>query len=76
MRSWVLAEEMQNDTIVREEEAIGEVAEEALSPFSLKRRKGQIQREIALQYYLLNNLVERERESNGWEWMMEHDGWN
>ena len=36
--------------------------EKAISPFSLRRRKGQIQREIALQYYLLNNLVERERE--------------
>ena len=44
------------------EEAAGKVAEKALSPFSLRRRKGKIQREIALQYYLLNNLVERERE--------------
>lgn len=62
MRSCTLAWEAQNDTVVPEEEAIDEVAEEALSPFWFRERKIQIQREIALQYYyLLNNLVERER---------------
>jgi len=58
-----LAGEAQNDTVVPGEEAVDEVAEEALSPFWFRERKVQIQREIALQcYYLLNNLVERERE--------------
>jgi len=42
MRSWALAEEVQNDTVVREEEAVDEVAEEALSPFWFSERKGQI----------------------------------
>jgi len=37
-----LAEEVQNDTVVREEEAVDEVAEEALSPFWFSERKGQI----------------------------------
>lgn len=55
MRSRRLKEEVLNDTVVREEEAGDEVAEEALSPFSLRERKGQIQREIALQYYYLLN---------------------
>ena len=54
----LLAERIQKTII----ETRREVAEKAISPFSLRRRKGQIQREIALQYYLLNNLVERERE--------------
>lgn len=59
MRSGALAEELQNDTVVREEEAADEVAEEALSPFSFGERKGQIQREVTfvLQYYNYNLLL-------------------
>lgn len=45
-----MVRKVQNDTVVRGGEEEDEVVEEALSPFSLGERRGQIQREITYLY--------------------------